>query len=378
MRDFYLEQITWDIEYNPDSNITLYILHKGAAFRICYVAEALKASPLALEQHRECSRILHQGDGDPDAIRPVAERLTKPFEELMNRLLPSPATEFQLTESLHGYLYPPSFELEARAAESSEGVVQAHFLGAVSRQKGGACGLVVGFLQPHLSSLLALNVKTYSSGQVQVLAYHVTPRARRAPSKVLVGNTVFFFKLFMRPHDHGRHELQSFVKILADAEASRPLLSEARICRLHGLLIDEDDDVLQHYDIDDSEEYRPGVQRLVGLLFTYIDNKGTLRHIAPWSDCSNEDRSCWSRQIHNTVTSLHAAGVVWGDAKPENVLIDQEDNACLIDFGGSYTPGWVDREKQETAEGDWQGVKRIDEWLARWSHQPITSRLMSR
>jgi serine/threonine protein kinase len=111
---------------------------------------------------------------------------------------------------------------------------------------------------------------------------------------------------------------------------------------------------------------------LVGLLLTYIENKGTLGDVAPWSDCTNEDRLRRSIQIQNYVKCLHEAGVVWGDAKPENVLVDMNGDAWLIDFGGSYTLGWVDEDKQETMEGDLQGVQRIDDWLHECSRQPVT------
>ncbi|KAK1948708.1 hypothetical protein LY78DRAFT_39560, partial [Colletotrichum sublineola] len=52
-------------------------------------------------------------------------------------------------------------------------------------------------------------------------------------------------------------------------------------------------------------------------------------------------------------------GIIWGDVKAENVLIDREDNAWIIDFGGSYTPGWVDKEKAGTLAGDAQGLAKI-------------------
>lgn len=165
----------------------------------------------------------------------------------------------------------------------------------------------------------------------------------------------YFFKPWVSGRVHGYHELQSYRKILADAEASPPLHADIRICHLHGLIIDNDENVLQHYPLDRDEEYHPGT-RLVGLLLTYIENKGTLKDLAPWSDCTNEDRLRWSTQIQNYVKCLHEADVVWGDAKPENVLIDMKCDAWLIDFGGSYTRGWVDEDKQETVEGDLQGV----------------------
>ncbi|KAI1941903.1 hypothetical protein LOZ66_001384 [Ophidiomyces ophidiicola] len=137
-----------------------------------------------------------------------------------------------------------------------------------------------------------------------------------------------------------------------------------------GLLIDNDIDVLQHYPLDSNEGDHPGT-RLVGLLLTNIENKGTLKELAFWSDCANNDRLCSSRQIHQSAEQLHNADVVWGDAKLENVLIDTKGDAWLIDFGGSYTPGWIDKDKRETVEGGWQGVQRIDKWLTKYSCKPV-------
>ncbi|KAK4194002.1 hypothetical protein QBC40DRAFT_291539, partial [Triangularia verruculosa] len=272
------------------------------------------------------------------------------------------------TRHLHSYLYPPWFILEARVAESSSHV-QPHFKVALSRQEFIRPGDYVNskFLQAYLSPLLDSKLNKYSSRQVQILAQ--TPQL--VPSRVLVDGTVYFFKPWVSGRVHGYHELQSYRKILADTEASPPLLADARICRLYGLIIDNDDDVLQHYPLDNGEEDHSGT-RLVGLLLTCIENRGTLKDLAPWSDCTNEDRLRWSRQIHHSVKCLHNAGVVWGDAKPENVLVDMKGDAWLIDFGGSYTPGWVDEDKQETVEGDRQGVQRIDDWLAKWSRRPVT------
>jgi Ser/Thr protein kinase RdoA (MazF antagonist) len=38
---------------------------------------------------------------------------------------------------------------------------------------------------------------------------------------------------------------------------------------------------------------------------------------------------------------LHNKGRVWGDAKPDNVLIRENGDVVLIDFGGGFTLGWV-------------------------------------
>jgi len=54
---------------------------------------------------------------------------------------------------------------------------------------------------------------------------------------------------------------------------------------------------------------------------------------------------------------------VWGDAKPENVLIDGSDDVWIIDFGGGYTQGFVEKEKAGTAEGDLQGLDNIMKYV---------------
>jgi hypothetical protein len=56
-------------------------------------------------------------------------------------------------------------------------------------------------------------------------------------------------------------------------------------------------------------------------------------------------------------------GLVWGDGKPGNVIIDDGDNAWLIDLAGGWTDGWVDDEVADTAEGDEQAGRNIFKFL---------------
>ncbi|OIW35583.1 hypothetical protein CONLIGDRAFT_690191, partial [Coniochaeta ligniaria NRRL 30616] len=72
-----------------------------------------------------------------------------------------------------------------------------------------------------------------------------------------------------------------------------------------------------------------------------------------------EIRNRWATQISGSLHELHERGLVWGDVKAENVLVDQEDNAWLTDFGPGYTEGWVDKHKVGTVEGDLQGLAKI-------------------
>ena len=70
------------------------------------------------------------------------------------------------------------------------------------------------------------------------------------------------------------------------------------------------------------------------------------------------------KQISETIVKLHEIGIVWGDGKADNVLINKTtDDAWLINFGGVYTNGWVDEELIETVEGDGQAIARLREFL---------------
>jgi RIO-like serine/threonine protein kinase len=72
----------------------------------------------------------------------------------------------------------------------------------------------------------------------------------------------------------------------------------------------------------------------------------------------------WEEQLTVIVQELHAHDIVWGDVHPMNVVIDEEMNAWAIDFGGVNNAEFVDDEKRETIEGDWQGITRLfQEWL---------------
>ncbi|KAL2859264.1 hypothetical protein BJX68DRAFT_261708 [Aspergillus pseudodeflectus] len=75
------------------------------------------------------------------------------------------------------------------------------------------------------------------------------------------------------------------------------------------------------------------------------------------------DRKRWFEQISDAIHTLHRDGYVWGDVKPANVLINQDGDACLIDFEGGWSPGWVDDELADSEEGDLQGLQRLRDFL---------------
>lgn len=108
----------------------------------------------------------------------------------------------------------------------------------------------------------------------------------------------------------------------------------------------------------------PSSGRIVGLLLSYIESKDNKTLLCMGKDPQYVSMGQkWLRQITQSTEGLHMCGAVWGDAKPDNVLIDTQFDAYLIDLNGGYTRGWVDQELAYTAEGDLQGLQRISEFL---------------
>ncbi|KAI1105053.1 hypothetical protein F4804DRAFT_341418 [Jackrogersella minutella] len=107
----------------------------------------------------------------------------------------------------------------------------------------------------------------------------------------------------------------------------------------------------------------------IGIVEEYIPHAetyemSTLAYIEDIATIDMGRRKKWSSQIRTAIAQLHEIGVIWGDAKPSNILIQSEtDDIYLIDFGGGYTSGWGTKETMETIEGDIQALEKIEEYL---------------
>lgn len=166
----------------------------------------------------------------------------------------------------------------------------------------------------------------------------------KPPNKVLIDNcqTECFFKSCTSGVQI-KQELKTYKMIHAAG-----LDSQLNLCHLYGVVMDEYDFIL-------------------GLLLTYIDNRGCplSTKIAPGApdDPPATLREKWMDQIDAAVSGLHKAGIVWGDVKAENVLVDQDNNAWITDFGGGYTEVWVDKEIAGTMEGDRMGMAKLRQFI---------------
>lgn len=100
----------------------------------------------------------------------------------------------------------------------------------------------------------------------------------------------------------------------------------------------------------------------MGFLLSHIENPTPLTKMLK-SSVSEEKREKWSKKSREYVEMLHKHNIIWGDAKADNFMVDNNDDLWIIDFGGSYTEGWIDPELSDTLEGDEQGLQKVQDAL---------------
>jgi len=63
-------------------------------------------------------------------------------------------------------------------------------------------------------------------------------------------------------------------------------------------------------------------------------------------------RKKWMEQIRYTVSQMHACGLNWSHAEPENIMIDMNDNAWIIPHSNSWDPGDDDDDDDDKEESE--------------------------
>lgn len=96
--------------------------------------------------------------------------------------------------------------------------------------------------------------------------------------------------------------------------------------------------------------------KISGILLPFIEGK----QLDQIDRASKAEKAHWIDTVKSAVHHVHSCGRVWGDAKPENMFItDNERKVVLFDFESGFTPGSVDRHLQGTRTGDWHGVNNV-------------------
>jgi hypothetical protein len=255
---------------------------------------------------------------------------TKSFLPVFQHTAPQPT--FSSTVTLQQFLACKSLECDLGAVNDELR------LGEMEERDPGA-----PFIESGFGVEVTLRITSFPSfppSQVEIISQDPEYILTDAPTRVLVGGQYCFFKT-----------LDGIGEALGVKETTRheQILQahfgpDVRTSSLFGVVQDEG-------------------HQLLGLFLYYIESS-TLWEAVKSPETTQGLKERWARQIQDTLASLHRAGIVCGDAKPDNIIIDVYGDARTIDFGGGYTEGWVDKEKARTIEGDLQGLRNILDFLS--------------
>lgn len=184
--------------------------------------------------------------------------------------------------------------------------------------------------------MLNMHVERVKPGDIEVISEMYDPKPAH-PGEVKIGEQTQFFK----PVDPSQPQTtKREIKILKDI-ADAGLHDEISVPKLLGFVALPESDT-----------------EIMGILLTNIPNAQPLTKLLD-SDMAEEKRLRWADDSKSIVQCLHKHKIIWGDAKADNFMVDEDDKLWIIDFGGSYTEGWVDPELSETKSGDQMGLEKI-------------------
>ncbi|KAI0009721.1 hypothetical protein F4779DRAFT_358803 [Xylariaceae sp. FL0662B] len=116
-------------------------------------------------------------------------------------------------------------------------------------------------------------------------------------------------------------------EFLYEVNALNSLHFSRSVIRFYGIVVDDDDECVKGLLIDYAEK-----GALIDVIYDSQEQGGFL----PWIV-----REKWARQIVQGLSDVHEAGFVQGDLTLSNIVIDDDDNAKIIDINRRGCPiGW--------------------------------------
>ncbi|KAI1453511.1 hypothetical protein F4805DRAFT_443141 [Annulohypoxylon moriforme] len=332
----------YEVEYHvtslDDDDSSFKVRRNGKVFHICVSPSQFVNSPATTKKYQSYLEVLKSGEEviddvyDTDAL----EWATQPFESFYTELAPSPVSPGcygDIRVTLREYLYPEVFEFVLD-------VVDEELRPRRVITENPPFSLPGAYLGEDFTGDLETWTVLHDPANIVLSFKNPEDALFREPRKVLIdGKTECFFKP-CKSEVETITELEVYKKI-----AKAGLGPHLNICCLHGVVLGKNEHVL-------------------GILLTYIDCGDcplSCRVDPDYPPASVRQR--WASQLDTALAELHKSGVVWGDVKAENVLVDQDDNAWITDFGGGYTRGWVDEKMAGTVEGDLAGMAKLREFI---------------
>lgn len=323
--------------------------YHGRLFVIELSVSNLHNSPGATKEYlSNIEPLLPGNDGEYDGITDTDtfEWIAIIFDPIFSQLAPDIPPSFDPDKIDNGlakpmlseYLFPETFGCRLDAQDEKFTPIHVDDHGGLVKPRS--------FLDGDLLDELETWARFFAPSELEVVFQRPEQALYMMPELVLVDldrdghKTLCFFKHFgLAAEDRITRELDVHKKV-HDAN----LGPDVRVSRLEGIvhIRDEEDDAT------------------LGLLLSLVSHaEGMTLESALYDEPPRHLRDRWAKQVSHTVGELHRAGAVWGDAKTDNVLIDTNGNAWVIDFEGGYTEGWVDNDKAGTQEGDLQGLAKI-------------------
>lgn len=287
-----------------------------------------------------------------DPIYEAAETIISSSEAAAQKLGPNQH------RSLHSVLYPKSSHYRLQSASPTDGNL---LLVSITPQEACTISFEDGeaLLDYEVDIKPIETLPRVSTHQIQVVEELVTGGGTVCLAKVDGHEGSFLCKARRDGLQNPslEREIDCLQRIL-QATSSANLADDDRTLLLHRI------PMLQGYVTHPTNGY------ILGFLREWMPSDLSLRDLQDLNEAGNGAQASpralrrkWADQIKETIKSLHSIGVVWGDVKASNFIVDSQNNACLIDFGGGWTEGWVDEDLKETVQGDEQGVARLLNFL---------------
>ncbi|OAA53696.1 Protein kinase-like domain protein [Cordyceps fumosorosea ARSEF 2679] len=330
--NYQIRSLVWGDD-EDGHNATFKVRRNGTVFSIEIRPSYFINSPDNVQKFLELIQPDENFHGNIDTTK-LFDWVMSPFMQLLTDLAP-PADDPNETEISHQDRLSPEWYL-FHSYFINEKPEPRHIFTCNDRVPGGRA-----FANKMWLDELEQWTVLYEPADIILSPENLQESIHRRPRRVLIkdGAIVCFYKA-CHSIVGALGELSNY-RAIADSGLYQQGLNT---CRVHGVVID-------------SKYF------LAGILLSYIDGTdlphalGAIHEEPDYP--SHQLRRVWMQQLDDGLAALHKAGIVWGDATAENVLIDKDNNAWIINFGGRYTEGWVDEELFGTVEGDLMGLFKI-------------------
>lgn len=362
-----------DFSYDDENNCTLTIFTHGMRFHIVARAENLKPDTEIGAEYSKLLQDIHRSSGESEGHKSANDSGVDVDDDKQKEATADlEQTNEQNLDALQQWLVAPLSdaieELASQDQSSKQQTIQEWYqcptrfcelyVASEGNDEMEAIELEsTPSLDRHISNMLPqmtlpkwvtnkLDVPTYSAGDFDVIDANDQPtgtpyhpcRVRHRES-----NDTHFLKVIDNSQTRTtKRELDVLGRI-----TNLRLQEKINVPTLTGLVA-----------FDDAEATPSGKQKIMGFLQTEIPEPTSLHHMFD-STVPQEKRDRWAKEANSIKKILHENDIIWGDAKADNFMVDKHDKLWIIDFGGSYTEGWVDPDRMETKEGDDEGTTKI-------------------